>query len=75
MTAAADVAAFLLDLPNRDRAMLAVELIDSLGDCALDDDELSRLADERDSELESGAVAALSYDEFLAGLRRPSQPR
>jgi len=75
MTAAAAVAALMLDLSNQDRARLAVELIDSLGDSTWDDDELSRLADERDAELESGAVAALSYEEFLAGVRRPSQPQ
>ena len=74
MTAVADIAAVLLDMSKRDRALLAVELIDSLGERALDDEELSSLADERDAELESGAVSALSYDEFLAGLRRPSKP-
>ncbi len=73
MTAAATIAALLRDLPTRDRASLAVELIDSLGDAAWDDDQLARLADERDAELESGAVAVLTYSEFLAGLRRPSE--
>jgi hypothetical protein len=73
MTATATISALLRDLPNRDRASLAVELIDSLGDAAWDDDQLAILADERDAEMESGAVVALSYSEFLAGLGRPSK--
>ncbi len=75
MTATANLSARLRELPICDRAALAVDLIDSLGDTAWDDDELSALADERDAELESGTVKALSYDEFVAGLCLPSQPR
>ncbi|MBX7211559.1 MAG: addiction module protein [Verrucomicrobiaceae bacterium] len=76
MTAAADLSTLLLQLPPQDRAELAVNLIDSLslGEPAWEDDQLAALADERDAELESGAVKPLSYDEFIAGLRRPSQP-
>lgn len=73
MTAAATISALLRDLPARDRASLAVELLDSLGDAAWDDDQLASLADERDAELESGAVAPLSYSEFVAGLTRPAK--
>lgn len=73
MTATATISALLRDLPTRDRASLAVELIDSLGDPAWDDVQLAELVDARDAELESGAVAALSYSEFLAGLSRPSK--
>jgi Arc/MetJ-type ribon-helix-helix transcriptional regulator len=69
------LSARLLELPTRDRAALAVELIDSLGETAWDDTELTALAEERDAELESGTVKALSHEEFMAGLRRPSQPR
>jgi hypothetical protein len=70
---AATISALARDLPARDRAALAVELIDSLGDEAWNDDELVRLNRERDAELESGAVAPLSYEEFLAGVNRPSK--
>ncbi len=72
MIAAASISARIRDLPARDRAALAVEFIDSLGDAAWDDDQQAGLADERDAELESGAVAPLSYSEFLAGLSRAS---
>jgi len=75
MSASTDISALLLDLSKRDRALLAVELIDSLGDPSWDDDELSRLAEERDAEVESGAVSALTYDEFFAGVRRPVMPK
>ena len=67
----ADITAMLLDLPSETRASLAVELIDSLDDGQWEADALAKLADERDAELESGAVSALSYDEFLAGIQRP----
>lgn len=73
MTAAADLSTLLLKLPREDRAELAVNLIDSLGEAAWEDDQLSVLADERDAELESGEVKPLSYDEFIAGLHHPSQ--
>jgi hypothetical protein len=72
MNAHATIAALLRDLSTRDRASLAVELIDSLGDETWDDEQLAKLADERDAELESGAVVPLSHAEFLAGLKRPS---
>ncbi len=74
MSATAHLSARLLEMPSCDRAALAVDLIDSLGETAWDEGELSALADERDAEMEGGAVKALSYDEFMAGLRRPSQP-
>ncbi len=73
MTAAADLATRLLQLPQQDRAALAVDLIDSLGETAWEDDQLSVLAEERDAELERGEVQPLSYEAFMAGLHQPSQ--
>ena len=49
-----------------------MELIDSLGDEVWGDEALARLAEEREAEMESGAVLPLSYEEFLSGLNRPS---
>ena len=49
-----------------------MELIDSLGDEVWSDEALARLAEERETEMESGAVLPLSYEEFLSGLNRPS---
>jgi len=72
MIAPHELSAALRSLPLAARAQLAVELIDSLGDEAWGDDALATLAEERDAELESGAVEALNYEEFLAGLRRPA---
>ena len=65
----------LFSLPARERASLAVELIDSLGGPAWSEDELASLADERDAELESGAVKPLSFDEFVSGIQLPSLSR
>ena len=72
MPTTAELHSMLLALPAKARASMAVDLIDSLGDEASTDDDLAMLADERDAEMESGAVQALSYDQFIAGLRRPS---
>lgn len=71
MTSAA-ISALALELSDKDRAALAVELIDSLGGEVWDDDDIVRELDARDAELESGEVKPLSYDEFLAGIKRPS---
>ncbi len=72
MIAPHELSAALQALPVAERAQLAVELIDSLGDEAWTDDTLSALAEDRDAELENGAVEALGYEEFLSGLRRPA---
>ncbi len=72
MIARAELSAALQELPPQDRAGLAVELIDSLGDQAWTDEALARLAEGRDAEMESGSVRPLSYEQFLSGLKRPS---
>ena len=72
MIARAELSAALHELTPQDRAGLAVELIDSLGDEVWSDEALARLAEEREAEMESGAVLPLSYEEFLSGLNRPS---
>lgn len=65
----------LLALPVRERASLAVELIDSLGGASWSENDLAVLADERDEELENGSVKPLSYTEFLSGIQLPSLNR
>jgi hypothetical protein len=65
----------LLELPVRERASLAVELIDSLGDQSWSEQELAALVEERDEELEKGTVKPLSYAEFLSGIQLPSLGR
>lgn len=70
MIAPTDLSAAMHALPPADRAQLALELIDSLGEEAWTDEALSSLAEERDGECESGAAGVLSYEEFLSGLRR-----
>lgn len=68
----AQLSAALHNLPTPERAALAVELIDSLGDQAWSEEDLAKLASDREAELENGSVSALSYEAFLAGLRRPA---
>ena len=65
----------LMALPVRERALLAVELIDSLGDQSWSESELATMVDERDEELEKGAVKPMAYAEFLAGIQLPSLSR
>jgi hypothetical protein len=65
----------LMALPVRERASLAVELIDSLGDQSWSESELATMVDERDEELEKGAVKPMAYAEFLAGIQLPSLSR
>ncbi len=72
MIAIAELSAALHELPPQARAGLAVELIDSLGEEDWRDEALTALADEREAELENGSVRALSYEQFLSGLKRPS---
>lgn len=71
MIAPHELSAAIQSLPVAARAQLAVELLDSLGDEAWNENELAKLAEERDAELESGEVEALTHEQFIAGLRRP----
>ena len=64
-----------LRLSAKERALLAGSLWDSLGDppdaCnEMDDAAVVALALERDREIESGRVKAISHDEMMAKLRR-----
>jgi hypothetical protein len=60
-----------LSLPTRDRATLALRLMDSLSGDSWEPEDIARLADERDEELESGKVRPLDFNEFAAGLDFP----
>ena len=70
MPADVELSALLNSLSVQGRANLAVQLIDGLGDQTWTEDELGALAEERDSELEEGAVQAMTYGEFMAGIER-----
>ena len=69
-----ELVAEVLKLPSRDRAFLATFLWESLDDpysltSDLDDEETLALAETRDEEIESGAVAPISHSELMARLR------
>jgi putative addiction module component (TIGR02574 family) len=64
-----------LKLPARERAMLAASLWESIKDpfefaVDLDDEAALKLAEERDQEIESGKVTAISHDQLMQRLRR-----
>ena len=63
-----------LKLPVRERALLAASLWESIEDpfdlaAGLDDEEAIALAEERDHEIESGKVVAISHEELMRRLR------
>jgi putative addiction module component (TIGR02574 family) len=69
------IASEALRLPARERAQLAGSLWESLEDPSaasvqMDDAAIAALALERDQEIESGQVQAVSHDEMMAKLRR-----
>jgi hypothetical protein len=64
-----------LRLPARERALLAAALWESIEDpfelaVDRDDGEAISLAEMRDRELESGAVAPISHEEMMRRLRQ-----
>jgi hypothetical protein len=69
------IAAEALRLPPKERAMLAESLGESLVDpftvpAESDDSEALALALERDRQLETGELQALSHQELMSRLRR-----
>jgi putative addiction module component (TIGR02574 family) len=69
------IAPHALKLPIRERALLAESLWESIEDpyelaVARTDEEALALALERDDEIESGAVTALSHSEMMQRLRK-----
>ena len=69
------IAAEALRLPPKERAMLAESLWESLVDpfkipASTDEVAAIALASERDRQLETGEVQALSHEELMARLRR-----
>ena len=71
MLLTAELEETVLSLPSKDRAALAMRLMDSLNDEAWADEDILTLAETRDEELENDAVKALSHEEFLSGLHHP----
>ena len=64
-----------LKLPIRERAMLAACLWESIEDpfefaVDLDDEAALKLAEERDKEIESGQVTAISHEQLMQRLKR-----
>ena len=67
------IASEALRLPAKERALLAGSLWESLGDpCKtneMDEERTLALALERDQEVESGKVQAITHEELMARLR------
>lgn len=70
-----EIAPEALKLPARERALLAASLWESIEDpfelsVGLDDEAALILAEERDREIESGKVTAISHEELMHRLRQ-----
>jgi len=70
-----EIAPEALKLPARERALLAASLWESIEDpfelsVGLDDEAAVILAEERDHEIESGKVTAISHEELIHRLRK-----
>lgn len=64
-----------LKLPTRERALLAASLWESIEDpyelsVSFDDETALNLAEERDLEIQSGKVIAVSHEELMHRLRQ-----
>ena len=66
---AAEVEKLAFDLPERERAILAANLLRSLPAVLHDEDEGVAEALRRDARLDSGAVQAISLDELDSRVR------
>ncbi|GAA5136849.1 hypothetical protein GCM10023213_12590 [Prosthecobacter algae] len=73
MSTVSDIIQAALELDRSDRATVALSMLDSLPDDAMEPDEILAEALRRDAEIESGQVKELSYEEFLAGIQRPGR--
>lgn len=73
MSTVSDIIQAALELDRSERATVALSMLDSLPDDAMDPDEILAEALRRDAEIESGQVKELSYEEFLAGIQRPGR--
>lgn len=73
MSTVSDIIQAALELDRSERATVALSMLDSLPDEAMEPDEILAEALRRDAEIESGQVKELSYEEFLAGIQRPGR--
>ncbi|HXT63911.1 MAG TPA: addiction module protein [Pyrinomonadaceae bacterium] len=69
MATVIEVEKLALDLPERDRAMLAANLLDSLPPILSDEDEGITEALRRDAEMDADPSIAISFEELDAEMR------
>ena len=67
-----EVESLAFKLPESDRAKLAAELLDSLSEVLMDDDEGVSEALRRSEEMDSDPSMCLSHEEFLKAVSRAS---
>jgi hypothetical protein len=73
MSTVTEIVQAALGLDRSGRAALALVMLDSLPDDAMEPDDILVEALRRDAEIESGLVKELSHEEFLAGIQRPGR--
>lgn len=55
----------VLNLPPEEREMMALAVWESIGEASFIDPKTLKIAHQRDQEIESGAVRAISHEEFM----------
>ena len=73
---AANIIASIMELPETERFDIAMTILDTASPSAMSADEIEAEAARRQDEMESGAIAPISYDTLVAGLHyRPRSLR
>jgi hypothetical protein len=62
-----------MGLGTSERTAIAMMMLDSLPEDAEEPEDILAEALHREAEMEAGLVKPLSYDEFMAGIRRSGQ--
>ena len=68
MNASPSLLTAVMQLSDADRFEIAMTILDNASPSAMEEDEIRAEAARRQDEMESGAVATLSFDELVQGL-------
>ena len=68
MNASPSLLTAVMELPDADRFEIAMTILDHASPSAMDEDEILAEAARRQDEMESGAIATLSFEELVQGL-------
>lgn len=67
--------ATLMELPEAERLEIAMAVLDQSSPAGVTAEQIVEIAIDRQNEIESGAVADISYEQLAAGLRYRSKTK